>query len=334
VRERKENIERNYLLRIIAELLFSKNKLLNIISISESDKSYLSSNGLIPIFYHTIKRKPYLIERKHLEELRNIYNDSIANYIKIKKQHNEIKDLLGDIDFIIFKGVSLAETLYPTPFIRPQGDIDMIVSSERALRIIKTFENGGYRPIRKPDVSSELSLLLIPPERGERLIDVHFGFRRRDLLEVNYNELLENTYETEIGLFLNRPALLISLALHAHYHWFILPLINWLDIALLISKMTEDEIKIAFELANRWGLAKSLALSVSIACKVWDLDIDYIPKIKGVRSIIYLINVLSLMKNEILAKLSRALTFPILMEDDMKLSYLFDRFIYYIKGGR
>jgi hypothetical protein len=334
VRKRRINIDRDYRLRPIADLLFSEKELPDFISISDFDISFLSSNYFPPVFYHAIKEKPYIVGRKQFEELRNIYNDSIANYMKIKNQHKEIKDLLGDIDFIIFKGISLAETLYPMPFLRPQGDIDIIVPSDRSLTIIKIFEKGGYKPIRKPDVSRELSICLLPSKSGDRLVDVHFGFRRRDLLEVQYNELLQNAYETEMGLFLERPACLVSLALHAHYHWFILPLLNWLDIALLISRMSKEEVKMAFEFAGRWGLSKSLALSVSIACENWNLNIDYLPQIGGVKSIMALIDVISLMKNEILAKLAKAITFPILMEDDMKLSYLFDRFIYYIKGGR
>ncbi|MGQ9706334.1 MAG: nucleotidyltransferase family protein [bacterium] len=330
----RKSITTSYLLKPILDLFFSKIEFPSSISISEPDIAYLRTNYLIPIFYYSIRKRPYLIDKTMFEKLRNIYNDSIAYYIKLKNQHREIKEMLSNIDFIIFKGISLSETLYPMPFLRPQGDIDIIVPSEEVHYAIGLLKDGGYRPIRKPNVSFELSLCMIPPRKGERLIDMHFGFRRRDLMEVEYSELLSNAYKTDMGFFLNRPASLVSLALHAHYHWFSLPLINWLDVIILISKMSDVEINLAKKLADIWGLSKSLSIIISLSSQKWGLNLHNNKNLNGVKNICSFIEKISKLRNEILSKIVKAMTFRILMEDDMKFSYLFNRFVYYMKGGR
>lgn len=80
------------------------------------------------------------------------------------------------IDGLLLKGNALAYWLYPAPYLRECGDIDLLLRSrEEALRSAKTFETLGYTLAYEPAASHfEMPCRLLVGETIQSELDLHF----------------------------------------------------------------------------------------------------------------------------------------------------------------
>lgn len=321
-----------HLVNLISDfLILGKDILPEAVTLNDKLLQYLTTNRLLPLVFYILHKNAFVIDGSHIKVLRDAYNSSIANFLIVEDQYRRIKKALKNIQYIVFKGISASSTLYPLPYLRPQGDIDIIVQEDAINTCIELLEKHGYKMVKKPDPSSEYTLPILPKHREGLLVDIHMDMKRRDMRKIPFRELLDNAYPTEHGLFLKPPALLVSLTVHAHLHWFILPLINWLDIALMVNKMDSKEIYQAYELARRWGFERAFVYSTGIACELWGISPPHLPRVVSTKTSIKILNIISAIKSGFISKVSKALTFYIFMERDMKTYYIIERALYYIK---
>lgn len=115
--------------------------------------------------------KEYIIKKYGIENFEEIIKKNYVNYIYAEETHN-VKLLLNkanvmllqnevikncekfkeqDINYILFKGVALANYLYKNVYIRCFGDIDIFVSPEHFEEALQVLYNEGYE-LRFPEV--------------------------------------------------------------------------------------------------------------------------------------------------------------------------------------
>lgn len=103
-------------------------------------------NGLSPLFYHHLQ--------KHQPELPSLTDKVLkALTIRHRRAHQIRTEALAEIliayqaasiDCLLLKGAALAHLIYPTPSLRPMGDIDVLVKKADAQKAQQTLRDLGY----------------------------------------------------------------------------------------------------------------------------------------------------------------------------------------------
>ena len=96
-------------------------------------KEYADRHQVSAIFYKQTKN----------EIFQGSYAFQLYHYQKVNQIIASLKEQLKDCDFIIIKGMTLAE-LYPTPALRSMGDIDILIHAEDRKKIHSLLLNGGF----------------------------------------------------------------------------------------------------------------------------------------------------------------------------------------------
>lgn len=105
-------------------------------ALSEKDVRLLVDHGVAPLVYAT----------QPLPELRGAAIHAAAVEPMRAEDLREVLSALAarNIDVILTKGTALAYDLYPAPELRPRGDVDLLVSRERAEEAITAFRALGF----------------------------------------------------------------------------------------------------------------------------------------------------------------------------------------------
>lgn len=194
------------------------------------------------------------------------------------------KFLSGRVEFILFKGLALADSVYPAPHLRPCADVDILAHPQKATVLDRILLDAGYRRLLSSLRGGTLfkSSYLDP---DDYYVEVHFHIsppdRRKPQSALAFEE---SRYEGEIRVF-SAEMHLVALTLHAESHHFSLPLLNYLDVALMaIFKPWEPE-KL-YQLVSRHQCLRSLAVLLSRAEElipedVWEDELSRLFAIPG-----------------------------------------------------
>ena len=106
---------------------------------------------------------------------------------------------------IIFKGQSLAYSLYVKPWHRPRADIDIMIERAKLADVRTEFRQMGYRTINAIDGDLILRQTVFQKQQSNITYawDVHWGISNRPALAeaLSYEQLLESAIEVDIAGF-------------------------------------------------------------------------------------------------------------------------------------
>lgn len=136
---------------------------------------------LLPLVYHRVRKKaivPPAIE----SDLHRAYLESAARATIQLHRLEEVVDALGRaaVAVILLKGAALGQTVYPSPALRPMGDLDLLVRQDDAAAGLRALEELGYKPARVETRRGELlayenELLLERPGQKGPCVELHWS---------------------------------------------------------------------------------------------------------------------------------------------------------------
>ncbi len=112
----------------------------------------LDWNRLVPVFYTSVVQSKLLedyFSSEFLLELKTYYRSSVLHSMQLEGVFWTIAPLLQDegIDFIPFKGIVLAQQVYPTPPLRPMLDIDILVDPKNVDKTKEILIRNNCTPL-------------------------------------------------------------------------------------------------------------------------------------------------------------------------------------------
>ncbi len=127
-------------------------------------KDHADRQQLSAIFYKQTKEK--IFEKSYAFQL--------YHYQKMKQLVEELNELLKGYEYIMVKGMTVAE-LYPTPALRSMGDIDLLIHIEDRDKIHKLLLDGGF------SYKGEIVAAEFKYEKNGHALEVHDSLVHRTL---------------------------------------------------------------------------------------------------------------------------------------------------------
>lgn len=187
-----------------------------------------------------------------------------------------LPELIGD-EFALLKGADYAYRLYPSPELRPMGDIDVLVRHDRVAAVLARLGKAGFcrNPTRLPhfypwcpDVAFDL---------GSILLEVHRSLIYRTRIRVDYEMLWRDRVPctvagTETWRLADCDALLVSV-LNIAKGDLATPLVRYLDLWLMLRR-NRDLATEAARGARRWRMVNGFdAVLRTLATMFPDLEL-------------------------------------------------------------
>lgn len=170
-----------------------------------------------------------------------------------------------EIPFVLLKGIALRGRVYP-PGTRSMSDLDLLVPRERFDEALTAGREAGFR------LNGDSRRALTVSRYHERvltldgsLVDLHAGLSAWPLFAVPHEELFARAQPDLAacgGLQLPAEELLVSLALHATQHGFMVPLRSSADALATVVRLAPDPRGVV-AIARRWGVATGTALLIA-----------------------------------------------------------------------
>ena len=110
---------------------------------------------LAPLLFHIVKENQDRLDM-HIpdfvyDRLKELNRRYAVIYLAQAHAKKSIFSIFSDydIDFIPLKGAALAEDLYPDAFMRPLGDIDLLIRKTDINKAVHILDNNGYQPYKE-----------------------------------------------------------------------------------------------------------------------------------------------------------------------------------------
>lgn len=88
--------------------------------------------------------EPIIYAQSRHEGLKNKYDFQIYYYANLKCELKKLHALISDVDYFVFKGISIAE-LYPVPALRTMSDADILVHADDQEKVHEKIVELGYQ---------------------------------------------------------------------------------------------------------------------------------------------------------------------------------------------
>jgi hypothetical protein len=146
-------------------------------------------HDLAPVLYWVLKdQAPNLKSNPRLIPLKQAANDTAAKLSLFETAREQIDSAMAvaGIPAIWLKGIALAHTVYPQPWLRPMVDIDVLVPFHQRERALTAANSAGFTAPEEPDVL-DLDIL---PEELKRHYSLVGGPANAIILELHYKLLV------------------------------------------------------------------------------------------------------------------------------------------------
>lgn len=152
--------------------------------------------GLLPILFAATPEIEPL--RAGLASWRALEAANRHRTAALERRITQLPQLLGE-DFLLLKGSDLARRLYPSPELRPMGDIDVLVRPERVNAITARLAAANIKPhfsrlvdlsARNPDLAFDL---------GEVTLEVHRAIVHRAMARIDYDAVWQRRVEARVA---------------------------------------------------------------------------------------------------------------------------------------
>lgn len=191
------------------------------------------------------------------------------------------------IAVIPLKGAYLGAQVYADLYLRPMGDIDLLIQESQLIRCDEVLIHLGYHPSRKAWIEGNYRQAHhhLPPYRHSWMppIEVHWNIARiGNSLNVPAPSLWESAHPCQIQgvpcMALSPEHLLIHLCLHAGYaNRFRGGLRSLIDLWEIMTRLGEQiNWPSLIEQADAWGATKCVALMFALAEKTLHLSIPQV----------------------------------------------------------
>lgn len=104
------------------------------------------------------------------------YRDSLLRHLRLEQRLAEVVAALRErgIEALLLKGAALARLHYPSPGLRPMGDLDIAIRPARFAEALRAIQALGYAPPSRPMVAAGPGTHAVPLVDGSgTTIDLH-----------------------------------------------------------------------------------------------------------------------------------------------------------------
>lgn len=206
--------------------------------------------GVSPLLFAALEKQSWdRVPPAVIETLQTGYRSSA---LAGRSSYYALAELLPElaaqqIPLILLKGAALAAWLYPTPALRPFGDLDVLIRQADISTVSGILRSHGYTPGQELAAGfrdayySEMSFTRRTPPRTA--LDLHWNlfvplfYRRRMDVEWFWRHTQALALDAQTILILDPTAQLVHLAVHASLNHQNSPRLIWLyDLALLLDR--------------------------------------------------------------------------------------------------
>lgn len=181
-------------------------------------------------------------------------------------------DTLGDEPAVLLKGSDYANRLYPSRFLRPMLDIDLLVTADRIDAVCRRLEDAGlvrqwaFGAARDPAHHERVFF------RGNVSVEVHQSFVQRPRHRIDYDGIWQRRMPMEIGgRRMSRLEDVDALAYHTlsmSTDQFHVRFIRYVDLWLLLRQRDGIALEAA-ERARHWQTARAFYGALSLGCRLF-----------------------------------------------------------------
>ncbi len=229
-----------------------------------------SWHGLLPLLFSEPELPPWLERaRDEAKGWQRILD------VRARLFHDAIVSLcaaLGDEPAVLIKGADYAQRLYPSRFLRPMQDIDILVTADRIDAVCERLQDAGlvrqrvFGAARDPAYHERVFF------HGRVLVEVHQSFIQRPRHRVDYDAIWRRRMPMEVGgRWVSRLDDVDALTYHAlsmSIDQFHTRIIRYVDLGLLLRQ--RDGIALAAaERARDWQAARALYGALSLGCRLF-----------------------------------------------------------------
>ena len=250
---------------------------------------WLQAQGLLPYVSYVVRNENDLPENI-ANRIRSAYYAALANAEIRRRELRAILQAFAKYKIVpvAFKGVALANTVYPIPACRPMGDIDMWITSPNEMtKAQQALRQLGFTYLPKPERPEAITVRNNDTMRWfktspDLLVELHWGVFKgqwmRYATHINKDEILTRTIPLTIcGQPVNGLSLedsVIQLAFHfVANHKLHFPLRGLMDLALFIRHSPID-----------WELVVSRACNWYVQTPTW-LMLKLLNEVAGVSEV-------------------------------------------------
>ena len=244
-------------LQYISRILDSENPIIPVLTPEAWNNSFelAQQQGIVGYLYYAIKQKksedviPVDWQRKIRIQLMHY---SVGN-LKHLHELDELSILFetNGISFIFLKGSHLAFHVYPSPSLRPMGDIDIMVKEEDILKVLGLLVEAGYSSDYFTIENLKKYNRHLPPftKKGKKSIELHWTLLQpmfqtsgtKKTMAWLIGETEGKQFGKGIALVFKPTALVFQIMLHIGLNDGLLPsLKNLMDILVITKKYQKD----------------------------------------------------------------------------------------------
>lgn len=106
-------------------------------------------HNILPLLYVALKELPSSLQPEFMKQWQHQSLMLCAGAIKLNNESFQLIDLFkaADIEVLLYKGLAISE-LYPEPYLRISGDIDLLIREENLEAVIDLLCRNGYQRSR------------------------------------------------------------------------------------------------------------------------------------------------------------------------------------------
>lgn len=222
-----------------------------------------SEEGLLPLLLAAPDVPPAVARvRQTMGALGALMN---ARYLLQLEAARKLVAIAGDVMFI--KGFDYRHRLYPSPVLRPSGDVDALVPPSSVAAAMRALPAAGYPRITKGLARMTGEYYELSYDVGQVRVELHRSIGHRIRASIDYEELWTRREPFQVGeTTFFRPSPTDALLLHAvtlAKDEMAASLVRFVDFAAML-RLWPDRIEEAAALARRWNVQGALYASLRV----------------------------------------------------------------------
>jgi hypothetical protein len=227
-------------------------------------------HGLLPLLLEDTGLPPSLAQaledargwRRILEMRARTFHDATV----------EVCDLLAGEPPVLLKGADFAHRLYPSPFLRPMQDVDLLVPADRIDATCEHLVAAGLVPVATEGAVRDPGYHERALAWRKLLVEVHQSFIQRPRHRIDYAGIWIRRVPMEVGgrraFRLDDVDALLYQALTIAKDEFQVRLVRYVDLWLLLGRR-EGIATAAAERAREWEVARAYYGALCMACRLF-----------------------------------------------------------------
>jgi hypothetical protein len=241
--------------------------------------SLAEHHGVQPILAQSLLSFGDQVPAEALITLKQSYQANLHKALFLSREFVRIVDHLSqaDIEFIPYKGLALAETVYGDIALRQPGDIDLLIHAKDLMRIREAVGELGYTPHLRLSKDEEAAYLKSGYEcafdgtAGRNLLEVQWAIQPHFYaVDLDLEELFRRAQTARVASLevksLAAEDLFVVLALHAAKH--VWGRLIWLCDLARISNLRTLDWKWIGDRAQKLGIVRILRVTLLLAEKL------------------------------------------------------------------